>query len=148
MAAWVKSKNVVADTVVPMHVSLAVDGDRLVLRQHFAPGLAVAVVCPVIPIETAPENRSSAFVQILLCDDGIVKTFHVHQTDGVIGFVCDFYCITPPLLFVLMLAALFGCGLFFDLLDTKRELIWVSWLVHLFANLAINTIGMKLLGMF
>lgn len=53
-----------------------------------------------------------------------------------------------PLLFVLMLVALFGCGLFFDLLDAKRERVWVSWLVHLFANLAINTIGMKLLGMF
>lgn len=53
-----------------------------------------------------------------------------------------------PLLMLLTLAALFACGLFFNWLDCKRERIWVSWLVHLFANLAINSIGMKLLGMF
>lgn len=53
-----------------------------------------------------------------------------------------------PVLMLLTLSALFACGLFFNWLDSKRERIWVSWLVHLFANLAINTIGMKLLGMF
>ena len=52
-----------------------------------------------------------------------------------------------PLLFGLMLLALFVCGLFFDWLDEKRERIWMSWLVHMCANLAINTIGMQLLGM-
>lgn len=53
-----------------------------------------------------------------------------------------------PVLMVLTLFALFVCGLFFNWLDHKQERIWISWLVHLFANLAINTIGMKLLGMF
>ncbi len=51
-----------------------------------------------------------------------------------------------PWLFALTVAALFVCGLFFNVLDLKGERIWVSWLVHLFANLAINTIGMILLG--
>jgi len=50
-----------------------------------------------------------------------------------------------PWLFILIVAALFLCGLLFDLLDTKSERIWVSWLIHLFANLGINTIGMRLL---
>ena len=53
-----------------------------------------------------------------------------------------------PVLLILTLSALFACGLFFNWLDSKWERLWVSWLVHLFANLAINTIGMKLLGMF
>lgn len=53
-----------------------------------------------------------------------------------------------PVLMILTLSALFACGLFFNWLDSKGERLWVSWLVHLFANLAINTIGMKLLGMF
>ena len=53
-----------------------------------------------------------------------------------------------PILTVLLLAALFGCGVFFNLLNLKRECIWSSWLTHLFANLAINTIGMILLGCF
>ena len=51
-------------------------------------------------------------------------------------------------LFVLALAALFACGLLFNFLDARRERIWVSWLVHMGANLAINTVGMNLLGMF
>ena len=52
-----------------------------------------------------------------------------------------------PILFLLMLAALFVCGLFFDWLDEKRGRIWVSWLMHMCANVAINLIGMRLLGM-
>ena len=52
-----------------------------------------------------------------------------------------------PILFLLMLAALFACGLFFDWLDEKRGRIWVSWLMHMCANVAINLIGMRLLGM-
>ena len=52
-----------------------------------------------------------------------------------------------PILFVLMLVALFVCGLFFNWLDESRGRIWVSWLMHMCANLAINTIGMRLLGM-
>ena len=55
--------------------------------------------------------------------------------------------LTALLICVLMLAALFGCGLFFDWLDEKRGRIWVSWLMHMGANVAINLIGMKLLGM-
>ncbi len=52
-----------------------------------------------------------------------------------------------PVLFGLMLMALFVCGLFFNWLDESRGRIWVSWLMHMCANLAINTIGMRLLGM-
>lgn len=51
-------------------------------------------------------------------------------------------------LFILALAALFLCGLLFEFLDMQRQRIWVSWLVHMGANLAINTVGMHLLGMF
>lgn len=49
-------------------------------------------------------------------------------------------------LFILALIALFGCGLLFDFLNVRRQRIWVSWLVHMGANLAINMIGMNLLG--
>lgn len=53
-----------------------------------------------------------------------------------------------PFLFLLTLAALFGSGLFFNMLNFRRERIWASWLMHMGANLAINAIGMKLLGIF
>lgn len=48
-------------------------------------------------------------------------------------------------LFLLTLFALFGCGLLFNALDCKTKRIWVSWFVHIGANLAINLIGMQLL---
>lgn len=51
-----------------------------------------------------------------------------------------------PALFLLTLSALFVCGLFFNMLNFRRERIWASWLMHMGANLAINSIGMKLLS--
>ena len=54
----------------------------------------------------------------------------------------------PPILFLLALFALFLCGLLFDYFNARQERIWVSWLVHMGANLAINAVGMHLLGMF
>lgn len=53
----------------------------------------------------------------------------------------------PPLLFILALVALFLCGLLLNYLNARSETIWVSWLLHMGANLGINTIGMILLGM-
>lgn len=58
------------------------------------------------------------------------------------------FTMVPPVLFVLALAALFLCGLLFNYLNAYRQRIWVSWLVHMGANLAINSIGMLLLGVF
>lgn len=52
-----------------------------------------------------------------------------------------------PLLYAGTLAALFACGLFFNYLNTRSRRIWVSWLTHMGANLAINAVGMILLGM-
>lgn len=44
-------------------------------------------------------------------------------------------------LILLILAALFVGGVIFNLLNEKSRCIYPSWLVHLCANLAINTIG-------
>lgn len=49
-----------------------------------------------------------------------------------------------PALLVLFTAALAGVGLLFSWLD-RRGSLWNAWLVHMAANLAINTIGMALL---
>lgn len=43
--------------------------------------------------------------------------------------------------FVLTLSALFIGGLIFNYLNEKFESIYISWLIHMFANFAINTIG-------
>ncbi|MBQ8397064.1 MAG: CPBP family intramembrane metalloprotease [Clostridia bacterium] len=46
-----------------------------------------------------------------------------------------------PALILLILAALFVGGWIFNRLNEASRCIWPSWLVHLCANLAINTIG-------
>lgn len=52
-----------------------------------------------------------------------------------------------PILYAGTLIALFACGLFFNYLNNRNRSIWTSWLTHMGANLAINTVGMILLGM-
>ena len=49
-------------------------------------------------------------------------------------------------LFVLVLAGLFAGGLIFNLLNAKSGTLYPSWLVHMFANFAINTVGFMLFG--
>ena len=49
-------------------------------------------------------------------------------------------------LFILLIACLFATGLFFDFLDERNSDIYSSWVIHLSANLAINTVGFILFG--
>ena len=51
-----------------------------------------------------------------------------------------------PYLFILALTGLFVGGLIFDYINDKSENIYNSWLVHMFANFAINTIGFIMFG--
>jgi membrane protease YdiL (CAAX protease family) len=48
----------------------------------------------------------------------------------------------------LIIFALFVGGVILNLLDSKCKTVYPSWIVHIFANLAINTIGMILFGIF
>ncbi len=50
-----------------------------------------------------------------------------------------------PLLFLLVMAGLVIGGMIFNLLNEKLDTIYGSWLTHMFANFAINTIGFMLL---
>ncbi|NLT58250.1 MAG: CPBP family intramembrane metalloprotease [Clostridiales bacterium] len=52
-----------------------------------------------------------------------------------------------PWLFLLLLIGLFVSGLLFNWMDAKPGNIYNSWLVHMFANFAINTIGFFMFGM-
>ncbi len=51
----------------------------------------------------------------------------------------------PFWVFMLVMAGLVIGGLIFDFLDDKQGTIYTSWLTHMFANFAINTIGFLLL---
>lgn len=46
-----------------------------------------------------------------------------------------------PIVVILALAGLFAGGLIFNFINEKSGNIYLSWLVHMFANFATNTIG-------
>lgn len=48
----------------------------------------------------------------------------------------------------LIIFALFVGGVILNILDRKCRTVYPAWIVHIFANLAINTIGMILFGIF
>lgn len=49
-----------------------------------------------------------------------------------------------PGIFLLVMAGLFAGGLIFNFLNEKNGNIYASWMVHMFANFAINTVGLIL----
>lgn len=49
--------------------------------------------------------------------------------------------------FAITLVGLTVAGVIFNFLNEKSENIYTSWLVHMFANFAINTVGFILFGM-
>lgn len=51
-----------------------------------------------------------------------------------------------PVLFILLIFSLFVAGIIFNWLNERSNTIYPSWIVHLSANLAINTIGFMLFG--
>lgn len=50
-------------------------------------------------------------------------------------------------IWIAAMAGLFIAGVVLDFLNEKSGNIYVSWLVHMFANFAINTIGFRIFGM-
>lgn len=66
-------------------------------------------------------------------------TFALYHTGMTAAFVA-------PWVFALMLFGLFLGGIIFNFVDEKTESMFPSWLCHLFANLATNTIGFILLS--
>lgn len=51
-----------------------------------------------------------------------------------------------PWMFILIISGLFTAGLFFNYLNEKSNNIYNSWLVHMFANFSINTVGFIMFG--
>ena len=46
-----------------------------------------------------------------------------------------------PIMYILVITSLFICGCIFNYLNYKKDNIYTSWLIHMFANFAINSIG-------
>lgn len=49
-------------------------------------------------------------------------------------------------LLLLLIVSLFVSGIMFNYLNEKNGNIYVSWMVHMFTNFAINTVGCILFG--
>lgn len=66
---------------------------------------------------------------------GIFAIYHVAMMAGWFS----------PGIYLLAILGLAAGGVIFNLLNEKQETIYVSWLTHMFANFAINTIGFLLM---
>lgn len=66
----------------------------------------------------------------------LFSVYHVGMTSGWFN----------PIIYVLSLLGLFLGGCLFNYLNDKCKNIYPSWLVHMSANFAINTIGCLLFG--
>ena len=67
---------------------------------------------------------------------GVFAVYHIAMMTG--WFKLD--------VFLIIMAGLFAGGLIFNYLNEKSSNIYPSWMVHMFANFAINTIGFMLFG--
>ena len=72
-----------------MDVGLAVNGEPFVFGEHFSPQFSVALIRPIIFIESAPEDRATVFVEVLFCYNPVVKALNIHYTDRIIRFTVE-----------------------------------------------------------
>jgi len=78
---------------------------------------------------TLIDNTSRKFAYIF--SSSVFAFYHIAMMIGWFDIV----------LFILLLSALFVGGLIFNYFNEKYENIYISWLIHMFANFAINSIG-------
>jgi uncharacterized protein len=114
----VKKENFV---IVALYISFA----NSLLEEFFFRGLAFITLKKL-------SSRGFAY----LFSAGSFSVYHI-------AIMSDWF---QPLLFILLILSLFVAGLFFDWLNEKRGTIYISWLVHMCANVAINTVGFMLFG--
>ena len=96
-----------------------------VMVDDIARGMEYAVREEIVPKLAAGERFACLFSAL---------SFALYHTAMMLGWF------SPPL-FLLALAGLAAGGVLFDLLDAGSGTIFPSWAVHIFANLAINTVG-------
>ena len=67
---------------------------------------------------------------------GIFSLYHVSMMIGWFS----------PVLFILVMTGLTAGGLIFNYMNERLDTIYCSWLTHMFANFAINTVGFLLMA--
>ena len=108
-----------------IYVAIYISFVNSLLEEFFFRGFAFITLKEVI-------NRKFAYA----FSAALFSLYHVGMTAGWFHIV----------VFVLAFAGLFVGGLIFNYLNEKCKNIYPSWLVHMCANFAINTIGFILFG--
>ncbi|MBQ4159626.1 MAG: CPBP family intramembrane metalloprotease [Clostridia bacterium] len=109
-----------------LYVSLYISFINSLLEEFFFRGFAFLTLKSVA-------NARFAY----LFSAGIFAVYHVAMMIGWFSLP----------VFTIVLVGLFAGGLIFNYLNAKSGTVYPSWLVHMFANFAINTIGFMLFGM-
>ena len=109
-----------------LYVSLYISFCNSFLEEFFFRGIAFIGLKQYIPRKYAYLISAFAFA-----------IYHVALMDGWFSLG----------LLILMIVGLMIGGYLFNILDEKSETIYASWMVHMFANFSINTIGFFLFGL-
>ena len=95
----------------------------------------VNLTADAVEVTFGPEGRNS----IIAIGPDVKITKDGYHTAMMIGW----FSIS---LFILLLLSLIIAGFIFNYLNERNNNIYSSWMVHMFANFAINTIGFILFG--
>lgn len=108
-----------------VYVAIYISFVNSLLEEFFFRGFAFLVLKQEI-------NKRIAYI----FSSAMFALYHVGMTSGWFNVF----------IYTLAMLGLFVGGCIFDFLNEKCENIYPSWLVHMFANFAINTIGFILFG--
>ncbi len=103
-----------------IYVSLYISLVNSLLEEFFFRGFAFIIL---------KKHMSRWFAYLF--SSALFALYHVGMTNGWFHF----------LIYILAMLGLFAGGCIFDFLNEKCRNIYPSWLVHMFANFAINTVG-------
>ncbi len=123
------SENLIKNGITPenfLFVSLYISFCNSLLEEIFFRGFGFMILKDCI-------NKKAAYA----ISAGLFAFYHVGMT---LGWV-EFY------LFALGFAGLFIGGIFFNYVNERTKSIYPSWIVHMFVNFGINTVGFMLFGM-
>ena len=108
-----------------IYVALYISFMNSLLEEFFFIGFAFILL---------KEKTNQTFAYVFSA--GLFAFYHVGMTNGWFnGFI-----------YILAMLGLFIGGYIFNYLNDKCKNIYPSWLVHMFANFAINTVGCILFG--
>lgn len=114
---------VTADNFI--YVAIYISFVNSLLEEFFFRGFAFLIL---------KQEMSKKFAYIF--SSAMFALYHVGMTSGWFNIF----------IYILAMLGLFIGGCIFDFLNEKCENIYPSWLVHMYANFAINTIGLILFG--